>query len=586
MAKRAEVADRLAGEGLDLHRAGRLEAAAARYEAALAEVPGHGSATQLLGALRLQQGRADLALPLLEAAARAAPRNAQIAANLGLALNGAGHHQAALAALDKAVALDPSFDQAHANRGMVLRALRRLDDAEQSYRRAIGLKPQVAGYHFNLGNLLAELGRPGDAESAWREALRLRPGHAGATQSLARHLVAAGESAAALAVIDAGLPGQPPIAAALLLTERGRVIASERQLEAAASAYRAALAADPRLGEAWYELAQLDASGLSEPDRAAAAAVFADAAAPHEARVYAGFAVARALTDLGRDDEAIAAFHAVNALHRARLPFSLPDYLAALDAANACQLALADRAPAVDSTAPPRPVFIVGLPRSGKSTLEAILAGRPDILPAGEQPLLQQLAERHGLNGVFDPGAVEQVTLDRIGRHYIDTLGARAGGRTTLDTMPANIGLVGLILTAMPTARVLWCLRDPAENGIALYEKFLPRRGYDYAYRLDEAIAVAEAWSRLAGAWGEAHGARVRLVRLTSEGELTPADAQAVIGFLGLPPAPIPALAVDSEPRIGARSGAARRAQARRHLAAWERLTPGLQLGHDPDSPW
>jgi tetratricopeptide (TPR) repeat protein len=566
-------ADRLVAEGLSQHQAGRLPDAAALYIRALQVAPRHGRAHQLLGALLLQQGRYADALPHLESAANADPRNANIWSNLGLALHGASRADAALAALDKAVRLDPRFEQAHSNRGMVLKALGRLPDAAESYRRAIALKPAEAGFHHNFGNVLVALGETAAAEAEYRQALALRPVYPAAAQGLARILVETGRAADALALLADMLRRAPTIA--LLHHEAGRVLQGLGRLADAASAYRQAIALDPRQGEARFHLAHLLGPGHKEGELRDAIALFHDTLAPLEQRVYAGFAAGRILADLGRHDDSVAAYDAVNALQRERHPFDLAAYLAALAAGDARQR----RFPIAAEPASPRgPVFIVGLPRSGKTTIEVILAGHPAIVPLGEQSAFQQALARYPLAGEAAPGDADM--LAAAGRHYLAAFAHRVGdGQVSVDTMPANIAHVGAILAALPAARVIWCVRDSADHAVALYEKYLPQQGYDYAYRLADALAVVEASAAGAARWHASYPQRVHVVQLTESGRLPDGELPRLLAFLGLErEADLPDSA-QSEPQLSPRSAAEQRAAHRAHLAVLLAIHPELGLG-------
>jgi tetratricopeptide (TPR) repeat protein len=559
-------ADRLVAEGLGLHQAGRLPDAATLYIRALERMPRHARASQLLGTLLLQQGRHADAVPRLEAAAELDPRNANTWSNLGVALNGAGRPDAALAALDRAIRVEPRFEQAHSNRGMVLKALRRFDAAAESYRRAIALKPAEPGFHHNLGNVLVETGDLAAAEAAYREALRLRPAYPAAAQGLARVLVDTGRADRALAELDIALQRTP--SSAVLHHEHGRVLQAERRLLEAAAAYRRAIALDPRHGEARFHLAHLLGSGHPEGELRDATSLFHDEVAPVEARIYSGFAVARILADLGRHDASIGAYDAVNAMLRAARPFEIAAYLAECDAryARHAQLPIA-AAPA----GPAGPIFVVGLPRAGKTTLEVILAAHPDIVPLGEQAAFPQAVARHALPPA--PSAADQESVAAIGARYLSAIAGRARpGQSTIDTMPANIANVGLILASLPGARVLWCLRDPAEHAIALYEKYLPQQGYDFASDLDDALRVVEASAVLAARWAAAWPRRVHLVRLSPTAALGTMDREAICRFLGLESAGHLPDSARSEPVLHDAGTATLSAQ----MAAWRRLHPEL----------
>lgn len=191
------------------------------------------------------------------------------------------------------------------------------------------------------------------------------------------------------------------------------------------------------------------------------------------------------------DDEAAASLHFTrgNALIRELRPFDIKTALAEFDDVRRAFAEV--EPPPLDS--PTGPVFIVGLPRSGKTTLEAILARHPAFFPAGELSVVGNLSSGVHLHGGDGAKA--------LGRRYLAMAEALAPGRRILDTMPNNFISIGLLRLALPGARVLHCTRDPADHARALPRKLYLQSGNDYANNPADLAAYMAAYRELMSFW-------------------------------------------------------------------------------------
>jgi tetratricopeptide (TPR) repeat protein len=562
--QRAALAD-LLQDGLRLHQAGRSEEAARLYEQVLARDPLQPAANHLLGLVRLQQGKADDAVRLIARATSVNRTDPQYFANLGAALNAAGRPAEAIDALDRAIALKPAFPGANSNRGMALKALGRLDDAAASYRQALSLAPAEPGFHFNLANVLNELGDLDAADGAYREALRLRPVYPAAIAGLSSVLDQLGRSEEALTVSSEALARAPNEAE--FHYWQGRALYRLGRLEEALEAYQRALQLRPAFGEAHFHAAHMRRWSATDDGIAAMEAVYANAAVPIDDRVYAGFGLAKALGDVGDHERSVTVYKEVNALHRPRLNFSLSAVEA--DFSRLAEMFSGatdgDRASeAVDDA----PIFVVGLPRSGKSTVESILARHPEVHAAGEQRLLSRLVDRFGAAG---PEGLRQIGVEymRFGREL-------GGGKRIIDTMPPNFRLIGFIHAALPNARVIHCVREPGDHTVAIFEKFLPRAGYDFAADLADTSSYLRAYRNLMAHWHSLFPGFVLDVDVASLSGQETEPLSDLLRFAGLAWDRACLAPAESEPQLGTWTAEMCAANQAAHRAEWLRRHPEL----------
>jgi tetratricopeptide (TPR) repeat protein len=563
--------------GLHLHQSGRAAEAAPLYEQVLALDPKQPAANHLLGVVRLAEGRLDDAIHLISRAVAADGKNAQYLGNLGVAFNAAELHRDALEALRRAVALKPDFAEAHTNMGTALRALGRFAEAAEAHRAAVYLKPEQAGFHFNLGNALEDAGELHDAEASYSEAIRLRPGHVGAMAGRSRVLLSLRRfddalDQARLAVAEAPDSTDAHMALGYVLQQSGR-------LSEAAMAFRRILELDPGSGEAYFRLAHQTRhvsrqDGVTEMER-----TFRDESLPRSGRVWAGFGLGKALADIGEHEESMGAYRAANAMWRQDVAAVTRQEVARLGA-TARQFAAAAPRAETAGYADYAPIFIVGLPRAGKTTLENIISRHPAAYATGEHTRLAQLVADLGARGrvhasTLQLSEVTDAQWRQLGERYCDYARLLVpAGRRSIDTMPANFEMIGFIRLAMPNARIIHCVRDPLEQCVAIFEKLFGRSGYDYSFDLEQLATYYGAYRRLMSTWHALYPGAILDIDGAELRRDTGSVLRPLLEFCGLDWVPGLGGAAESEPQLGS---VAPKIVERRRLAHLDAYRPLLE---------
>ncbi|MEX2643486.1 MAG: sulfotransferase [Acetobacterales bacterium] len=488
-----------------LMQAGRADAAEQAVRAALRQAPRDPDALEFLGLLLLQRGAAEQAVAPLQRAVRARPEKAAAHYNLGCALASAGRPRDAAAALRRATELDPARPEAWANLGNVLQELDDRAGAIACYREAARLAPGDVAPYSNLGAALLYEGRPEEAEAALREALSRDATHAGAWNNL------------------------------------GNTLKSLGRLDEAAAAYRRALTLQPGMGEALANLADIDERAGDRPtaDRLKAAA--ADAAQPPQDRIAAAFAAGRVLAQLDEHEQAFDAYAAGNALRRALdrsrgAGFDRAAHSRRVDrlisAYTAGALAAAPDAAGADRT----PVFVLGMPRSGSTLVEQILASHPDVAGAGEVPCLEEVLSAAGALAAPETlVATAEADRLRLGAAYIERLRRAAPEQAPriTDKTPVNFLHIGAIALTLPGARIVHSRRDPADTALScFFQNF--GRGNAFTNDLGDLGAFYRDYLRLMAHWREAGATFLDLdyEELVAEPEKT---VRGLLDFVDLP---------------------------------------------------
>ncbi len=302
--------------------------------------------------------------------------------------------------------------------------------------------------------------------------------------------------------------------------------------------FETSLRMDPRSGAATLELARLrvQTAERNHLDEFARRRTLVQAGSVDHAAIE--FACYKELEDLGRYDEAWAALSGANGIMRALHPHDLPRTRRQVDALIAM---LARHVPGAD-TAPaesgPRPIFILGLPRSGTTLLDRLLGSHSQVVSVGElEDFSRQMcwAADHP-EPLGDPMLQRLSTLDypEVGRRYLAQTQWRAGtARFFIDKQPWHYMLAGLIRLALPGARLLHMVRDPMDVCFSNYRAMLGAK-YSYSFDLQTLPLYFHEYRRLVSAWpGPDAGAilRVSYDKLVTDTETT---MRKVLAFCGL----------------------------------------------------
>ena len=251
-------------------------------------------------------------------------------------------------------------------------------------------------------------------------------------------------------------------------------------------------------------------------------------------QIELGFALAKAYDDLDRVDDAYAALKAANDRQR-----TLSGYRLAEDETLFANIrSAADRLPPVipePESASPRPVFVVGMPRSGTSLIEQILASHRDVHGAGELETMNRalLSE----DGSVDPALITPAWLRSLGQAYRESLAALAGGRpVVIDKMPLNFRWIGFVAQALPDARFVHVRRDSRAVCWSLYRYYFPDAGLGFANSLDDLAGYYSLYDRLMAFWQERCPAeRWYELDYAALTEHQDAETRRLVAFCGLP---------------------------------------------------
>lgn len=363
--------------------------------------------------------------------------------------------------------LDPRHAIAHNNLGAALVKLGRYQEAESEFRRAIGIRESYPDAHSNLGSVLRVLGRTTEAEAPLRRALKLRPTFVEAQSGLGLTLILLARLSEAKECFDKVLRVAPRHAEALVGT--AQVAALEGHFDESEATYRRALAVDPKMPSAWAALGQLRKMTPADRDWLGAAEEIAASglAALEEANVR--FSIAKYYDDVGDFARAFRYYQRANELQKSAADsFDRDDYTRSVDDLIRVYTREALSTPHAGASDSTRPVFVVGMPRSGTSLVEQIIASHPRAHGAGELGFWAFAARKHE-STVRHELPAEPLTR-RLAEGYLRVLeGHSPDALRVVDKSPYNFERLGLIHAVFPKARMIYLRRDPIDTCLSCY---------------------------------------------------------------------------------------------------------------------
>jgi predicted Zn-dependent protease len=497
----------LAGE---LRKIGRDEAA---WRADLSGIHASANDPELLeAATALNESRLDDAKAILSARLARLPDDASACRLLGEIHWRQGDMTAALAHVERAVALAPGFDLARDFLIRLLLQTNRLTEA-LTHAEILAASPvQSPGHDLIRASVLVRLGDQAGARAIYERLLAARPAQPQLWQNLGHVLKTLGHQADAV------------------------------------RAYREAVTRQPTMGEAWWSLANLKTVQLGTADIAAMQRALGPAekggASRDEDVFHLHFSLGKAFEDAGDAAAAFRHYAEGNRRRRALIRHD-SDAFSAEVAATAGTFTAAFLRDRGDGGCPaPDPIFIVGLPRSGSTLVEQILASHSQVEGTMELPDMMMIASR--LQARVDDGefpdfaamvaALTPADRQRLGEEYLDRtrIHRHTARPLFIDKMPNNWQHVGLIRLVLPNARIIDARRHPLACCFSGWKQHFAR-GQTFSYDLAEIARYYRDYVGLMAAFDAAAPGAVHRVIYEHMVADTEAEVRRLLGHLGLP---------------------------------------------------
>jgi tetratricopeptide (TPR) repeat protein len=515
VAIRPDFAEAQMNLGNALTALGRQGDAVPRFEKALALRLDYAEAEMNLGRTLVELGRPDEAITHLERALRLNPDLPEAHVNLGNALMARERHDEALACFEKALLLRPGFAGAEMSCGIALLSLRRRGEALARFEQAVALQPDSADAQMHLGVGLSMLDRNEEAIARFERALELRSDFAEGELNLGKALLAENRQDEAIAHFEKALALKPDLDEAM--DSLGGALQEIGRIAEARIAFERVLARNPRRTQSHLFLANAATVASGDPHLAALEALARDMTSfSGSEQVHLHFALGKALADTGEHDRSFRHYLEGNALVRRLNGYDEAASLARLERIRTVFTAEFMTRLRGNGDPSRSPIFVIGMPRSGSTLVEQMLASHPKIFAGGERLDFRQSLQLCGLDSRKLRYPEGMATLDgaqirALGETYLQRIeaacaaaardsGNGAAAERITDKLLANFLYAGLVHLALPNARIIHTCRDPIETCLSCFS-ILFFGDQPHAYDLGELGRYYRGYAALMDQW-------------------------------------------------------------------------------------
>ncbi|MDX1406023.1 MAG: sulfotransferase [Woeseiaceae bacterium] len=378
-------------------------------------------------------------------------------------------------------------------------ALGHPEQAIAEFARALQLKPDFAEAHNDLGDVLRNIGHFKAAIDHYRQAIRIKP------QLVRAHIGLGG------AYFESGMPAE------------------------ASQCFENALTVDPDNPAALYSLSEVTRFRQGDPRIQKLQQLIKQSSLSNTDRIQLNFALAKAYRDIGEFEQSFDCYARGNELRRKEITFDLGPVAASfarIKSAFSIDRSDLDAATLSTGNNECRPVFVVGMPRSGTTLVEQILASHSRVHAAGELVSLGQAINSAG----WPANPLSAQLLQFVRNAYLLALARiETDAPWITDKMPANFYWIGFIATALPEASIIHVTRDARAVCWSIFKQYFSDQDSGYAWDLGEIAEYYKLYADLMAFWHATFPARIYDLNYEALTEQQQPETRKLLDHIGLP---------------------------------------------------
>ena len=439
------------------------------YERAISIKPDYAKAFYNLAGALQELGRLDESVKNYQKSLLIEPNHAEAHNNLGNVYIELGNLEDAVKSFEQAIANKPDYVEAYYSLGISLQDLGRLEEAIENYLEVLNIKPEFAEMHNNLGVVLQDIDQIDNAVSHLKKAIEIKPDFAEAHNNLANIF------------LDINQPNE------------------------AIKFYENAIFYNPFYAEAYYNLSAINQYSMNDEQIEQMQLLFLSRDNLSQSElIFICFALAKIFENKVNQNEFFDYLHEGNRLRKKQLNYSFDK-----------DKKLFSEIRQVFKTPPPilkessldaslkRPIFIVGMPRSGTSLVEQILSSHQEVHGAGELEILTKLSypvmQQYIIN---NESVLSEKVVSTIRQGYLDFLDTlEVSEKIITDKMPLNFRFIGFILSAFPEAKIVHMKRDSMATCWSIYQFYFRGSGNGFGYNLKDLASYYHLYLELMDFW-------------------------------------------------------------------------------------
>ena len=466
-----EDAAQLSQEQLDyviqLYSSGQMDKALLSIKELIQDFPNIPLLHNISGACNSALGEIDSSIISFNKAIELKPDYDEAFFNLGVAFHQTGQLGEAINCYESAISIKHAYPTAHNNLGLIALSQGQLDNALKSFEWAVAYSPEYAEAHNSLGAALQELKQFQKAKVSFKKAVALNPQYAQGLHNLA------------ILCEIINLPDE------------------------ASEYYEKALAVEPNYAEAYRNQSRTKKYKKNDPQIAQMQSIYSNDNLSISDKVHINFALAKVNEDLGNQKDFFKHLDEGSRLRKKQLNYNINETeefhsslirLFSEDQPKIKQLSL--------DPLDIRPIFIVGMPRSGTSLVEQIISSHHSVHGAGELNNFKNVVTPALKNYIGNlTNTINEDDLLSIRKNYIKSLmDLNVSEKIITDKMPVNFRMIGLILTAIPEAKIIHLTRNPKATCWSNYKHYFANEN-GFTFDQEDLARFFILYQELMGFW-------------------------------------------------------------------------------------
>ena len=384
----------------------------------------------------------------------------------------------------------------------------KLASAESEYRALIDGKARTPQLYCSLALICSQSGRRKEADGLWRKALAIDPTFLEAQMNLADSYQLAGDIERAAKVYQRVIADHQHFVIAKYMY--GNLLKSKGKLDDASFFYQQAMDQQPDYTQAHFTYSGIHRyKDKTDPHLNSMLELYQKAGLSTQSRVHLAFALAKANEDIGDFSQAFEYLKTGNDLRSEEFHYDIESDKVLIQNIIQTFSKEAMSRLQINAESSGRPIFIVGMPRSGTSLVEKIIASHSDVYGAGELDYMFALgtSQFRGDSDTFEYQPLDSYAkrvFEMVGKTYLQKLSLlnNQASRVT-DKMPFNMMMIGLIRIALPNAKIIHCVRDAKDTCLSIYKQNFTTGNYRFAYNLKTVAQFHNQYSELMTHWKE-----------------------------------------------------------------------------------
>ena len=452
---------------IQLYSSGQMDKALLSIKELIQDFPNIPLLHNISGACNSALGEIDSAIISFNKAIELKPDYDEAFFNLGVAFHQTGQLGEALNSYERAISIKHAYPTAHNNLGLIALSQGQLDNALKSFEWAVAYGPEYAEAHNSLGAALQELKQFEKAKVSFKKAVALNPQYAQGLHNLA------------ILCEIINLPDE------------------------ASEYYEKALAVEPNYAEAYRNQSRTKKYKKNDPQIKQMQSIYSNENLSISDKVHINFALAKVNEDLGNQKDFFKHLDEGSRLRKKQLNYNINETeefhsslirLFSEDQPKIKQLSLGP----LDI----RPIFIVGMPRSGTSLVEQIISSHHSVHGAGELNNFKNVVTPALKNYIGNlTNTINEDDLLSIRKNYIKSLmDLNVSEKIITDKMPVNFRMIGLILTAIPEAKIIHLTRNPKATCWSNYKHYFANEN-GFTFDQEDLARFFILYQELMGFW-------------------------------------------------------------------------------------